>query len=553
MKKLSLLISILLVAFCIKAQVIDESFENGIPEGWTVIDNDGVKDTWLSSDASGVPHTGTYGLAVDTYDSEAPGPSDDWLITPQITVEEGMVASFWARSRSGSYPDAFKVWVSKGDATIENFTIMLLEEGTVPEPYTKYQYTLQENADINVGDQIYIAVQSVTEGSMLYLDDFRVGQPEIGLIMAYTVGDNELDVMFDAPVTDDFVNVADFQLTGTATITFSEASIDADDARIVHLSGASEPMVADFALDNFAHAGVGANYDFYAGVSPISYANLLNTDGTLTKMTATFKGIVLMKLDSRVWIRGAEGAYNGVDTYGSDFAIAVGEPGDEILFTGMVSPYGNQTEIVSPMLITTLSTGNDQYAASEIMGAEIDASLEPDTDPGEKWESTLVTIKNASVESVDAGTFTCTDDEGASYFLVGEHSKFMFFDGSLEESMEVGKKYDITGVVVGREGYRLTPRNIDDIVEATSTAINETNDINVKIYPNPATDYIKVEHFGRANRVVVTDIIGNVIYDANCNGSETQKINLTKASQGVYMVAIMNNNKLVKASKIIKK
>ena len=105
-------------------------FEEGMPEGWTIVDanNDGY--TWCMT--SNIPSTWTYyaSLTLDWYrtgtnaicsgsyinGAGALNP-DEFLVTPQVSIVNGSTFSFWAAATDASYPaDHFGVFVSD-DAT----------------------------------------------------------------------------------------------------------------------------------------------------------------------------------------------------------------------------------------------------------------------------------------------------------------------------------------------------------------------------------------------------------------------------------------------------
>ena len=63
------------------------------------------------------------------------------------------------------------------------------------------------------------------------------------------------------------------------------------------------------------------------------------------------------------------------------------------------------------------------------------------------------------------------------------------------------------------------------------------------VYPNPATDRFTVEGLG-LNHVSVYNTIGQLVFDANCEGNSTV-INLSNVETGVYMVRIATENGMV--------
>lgn len=77
----------------------------------------------------------------------------------------------------------------------------------------------------------------------------------------------------------------------------------------------------------------------------------------------------------------------------------------------------------------------------------------------------------------------------------------------------------------------------------SADGINEAENDNVAVYPNPATDRFTVEGQG-LNHVSVYNTIGQLVFDANCEGNSTV-INLSNVETGVYMVRIATENGMV--------
>ena len=117
--------------------ILDENFDNGLPEGWTTIDADGDGFNWiLGSAAGGVylgqdinlageGHNGSADMMVSgSYSncfSQALAP-DNYLVTPQ--VELGGIFSFWACAQDYMYPgEHFGVAISTtGNSNANDFT-----------------------------------------------------------------------------------------------------------------------------------------------------------------------------------------------------------------------------------------------------------------------------------------------------------------------------------------------------------------------------------------------------------------------------------------------
>jgi hypothetical protein len=62
---------------------------------------------------------------------------------------------------------------------------------------------------------------------------------------------------------------------------------------------------------------------------------------------------------------------------------------------------------------------------------------------------------------------------------------------------------------------------------------------NLHVYPNPFSDFINVANAEMVTRVVITNLIGQVVMDMPMNG---EKINTSNLNKGVYLITFMANN-----------
>ncbi|MFA5417854.1 MAG: lamin tail domain-containing protein, partial [Bacteroidales bacterium] len=342
--------------------------------------------------------------------------------------------------------------------------------------WVEYTYTLVAPA---TADGFRFEVRTYNDnagGGFVYYDDFSVtggGAVTPTILKAYAISATAVDVEYNVAVTTAIAG--SYALTGSAAITFSGATIDGDPT-IVHLTGASSNMTGDNTLDNLADAANSTDFDFYAGITPISFTNSANPGGTLDNVhPATFTGIVSANdVYNNVWVSDAAGAYHGNMIYDNNFdgLVAVG---DNILLSGIYSPYNNLSELVNPVLISTISTGNTPYGPSVINGSAIAETIPANTNPGEQWEGQLVKIENFTVASYDAATFQyrCSWSDGTNtfYFYVGDNVDYHL----LNVILNVGQTYaSITGVVdwfYSGPYYRINPRNQADVsASAAATA-----------------------------------------------------------------------------------
>lgn len=164
--------------------------------GWTMIDNDasptygftgvtfpnsGYTGSFISfnpatttpalTDPEIAPHGGAKFAACIAATTP---PNDDWLITPQSALIEnaGSTVSMWVKTFDDTWGlERYAVWVSTTDVQQASFT--KISAGTyleAPITWTQVTYPL----DAYVGQQIYVAVQCVTNDAFVFmLDDLE--------------------------------------------------------------------------------------------------------------------------------------------------------------------------------------------------------------------------------------------------------------------------------------------------------------------------------------------------------------------------------------------
>src|SRR5690554_2653194 len=100
--------------------------------------------------------------------------NNDWLISPAITLgTTGNEVKFWAKSITFDYgAERFNVLVSTTDTDPASFT--KINDGaytTVQDVWTEFSY----NLDVYAGQQVYIAIQCVSDDAFVFMvDDFSV-------------------------------------------------------------------------------------------------------------------------------------------------------------------------------------------------------------------------------------------------------------------------------------------------------------------------------------------------------------------------------------------
>jgi len=114
----------------------------------------------------------------------------------------------------------------------------------------------------------------------------------------------------------------------------------------------------------------------------------------------------------------------------------------------------------------------------------------------------------------------------------------------------------ITGSTKSLDFY-VMKLDCDGNTEWNSESCSETiNNIEILIYPNPATDILTIklpqDMSERQVDIQIIDMLGRIVLNKSFYDSNTLLINLDNYSKGVYVVNVIQNNLKLKTEKIIK-
>lgn len=412
-----------------------------------------VNITWTTTSTRWIEQTGIPVTAGENYEFKF------WVFdnTPDGRAR---VAVRWFDS-GGSFLDGYY-----GDYSVDDPAWQQMTSGSLQAPVN----AVTASAEVRVYD-----VSGWPGTATVYVDDAEFmnvsGQPPV-IVNAFATGTNTMDVVYDKDIT--AVDPTDYTLSGTTNISFSTATIDGTDPKIVHLSDGNPAMVGDITVDLISDDGIGTSFEFYAGIMPVEYAHATNPGGVMDEThIATFQGIVSADdAFNNIWFADDAGQYNGMLIYGTGFPGSV-DVGDEILFAAFKSEYNNLNEVINPELISVISTGNMPYGPDVIQGSDIEENIPANTSPAEPWEGQLVTIENFTVESYVDFDYTCSWSDGMNtyYFHIGDNVDYQF--GIV--SITVGATYQsITGVIdwyYSGPYYRINPRTQDDLIQVSNPPV----------------------------------------------------------------------------------
>ena len=168
----------------------------GIPTGWTGIDADGDGYQWYGLKDSGTPtiipgHSGTGLMSSASWQTVAFTPNN-WLITPQITIEANGEVEYWVSAQDDLYPgEHYGVYISTTGTNVSDFTLLFEETMTAKSMGTKGDpkginaqgtwYLRTVDLSSYTGD-VYIAFRhfNCTDKFRLNLDDVTVTSEPAG-------------------------------------------------------------------------------------------------------------------------------------------------------------------------------------------------------------------------------------------------------------------------------------------------------------------------------------------------------------------------------------
>ncbi len=223
MKKITFLsVFCLLFTVSLSAQVIfQEDFTNGLTD-WTTLDLDGnipadnvsfITDGWNVLDKNGPD--GNFGgpagdmAAMSTSWYTPAGTSNDWLISPQITLTTNNQVVYEVKAQDPDFPDGYELRISTTGTDPADFTDVLFsiaEEYSPPADETDLYKTRRFNLSDYDGEDVYLAwVNNSTDMFMLIVDNVVVEvapdcQAPLGLEVT-NITDNSADISWSEEVS----------------------------------------------------------------------------------------------------------------------------------------------------------------------------------------------------------------------------------------------------------------------------------------------------------------------------------------------------------------
>ncbi|MDO5655882.1 MAG: choice-of-anchor J domain-containing protein [Flavobacteriaceae bacterium] len=524
MKKTLLLAAIAFASFAnAQTPVFEEDWDGNGPgiSAWTLIDVDGltpapavsyITDAWSVVDKDGAQ--GNFGgpagdhAAASTSWYTNPGTSNDWLISPEITLPESEISVLWqSKAQDPGYRDGYELRLAPNAGnTVEDFTVVLYSTPNDNAVWTDHAVSLAEYA----GTTVRLAwVNNSTDMFVLLVDNISV--EEFSMVAPSCV---TLDLPVDGATDVDPGNAV-----------FSWTPAEGDEI---------------------------ASYSFWLGDSPDALTNI----GSLTATTTPVTGLDYST--TYYW------SIIPTNTAGSPTGCSV------YSFTTIPSPFDPYCGPLSYLIAEPIShvnfAGIDN--ASDPNGAtshEAYFDVTANVNPGETYPITLQGNTAGPYDTyftvfIDWNQNGILNDLGEVYEVAEPLTNSTGADG-LSVTMDITVPAD---AVAGETRMRII-KNYGSLQPdpCLSTTFGQAEDYNVivgtmsvnditaskfSVYPNPAKSVVNLKGFD-AEKVRVYNMLGQEI---RVNFSNNV-VNIEKLPVGNYVLQAENAEGEVKTVKFIKK
>jgi hypothetical protein len=320
---------------------LEEGFEGTAfpPSGWAKMNPDGGTG-WVSINAGTTPIPGWTGgtatsapnggskMAFCTWDTGGPTSNDQWLVTPQVTVETGMLLNFYMRCAYASqYNDNVQVKLSttvNNSPAAFNVTVANISfTSSSSEEWILYTYNLSDY--VPSGTAVYIGFRefvsdNFNDGAAVFIDNVYVGPPT---------------TMAATPITPMFTTTAlGGRVTDTKPFNYTPETHQPDEVSLLpaswdpnHVPTPVQPTSQANLNPGFRN-GVGYGWNAYAAASGISEGpvNVAIPAGTLTSILAVPAATLWMAggdIANGVWYTVSYSAANNSGFYSVDQTTGV--------------------------------------------------------------------------------------------------------------------------------------------------------------------------------------------------------------------------------------
>ena len=583
---------------------LTEDFEGGaMPTGWSqVITNTtshpgtGIPCTWNVNNyvGTGFPPFGTYHIGLWWSESA----QNEWLITPEFVATASTTLAFNTYAFRGSTNgDHYYVKVSLDGGT--TWTVVWDATAQTGE-WTNYSTPIAIDLSAFAGNEIKVAFHAIDGNGqglwyIWFIDNvavtidnkaitfepkdfamFSMVQTSEEALASQVSRDGKEPVVEKAEkafvgynvyldddlVTVDPIDAVEYLFTDLLLGTTYTAGVQS-----VYSSGVSEIVEIEFyilainnvnfTVSNAITEGILEGAEIVVSLDGVEVETLVtDEDGIATlelyegsyTYTVSFEGYQTQDGSFEIVAEGDTDVSVELEPYFTITFNVVDEDAEPILdavvtFAGAASPAGTYTfeRIRGTYTYSVSKTG---YVASAGSVTIVDEDVQEDVVLD--WVRFTVTfnVKNSANDPIEGATITIEDHDPATTNAAGT-AVMQMLNGSYSFSVSHDDYHSHTGefTVSG------APLSHNLTLIAVSTETISWN--NVKLFPNPFSEHITISNPEMVKRVIITNLIGQVVQDIVFNGEET--IETTNLQGGVYLLTIEGINGEKSVRKMIKK
>ncbi len=308
--------------------------------------------------------------------------------------------------------------------------------------------------------------------------------------------------------------------SGNATLTVSVLqNVGTPRTGQIVITGCNDPVTVDVRQESLATQSI-KNIQGEAYTSPYV--------GTFQRISGTVTGVVP---GAGYFVQDAVTAWSGIyvaDTY--NFVLE----GNGVTVDGTVQEVNGFTVINAAYVQLT----NPPVAVTPILMGS------PEEAKSEQFESVLVKIAGAR--------FMGSPNQDGSWEIKTTENNKMTVDKLIYlYQPEDGHFYDVTGVIYGSGSYKIEPRKESDVRDLSKTTpAVALDDPQIRIYPNPFTEYLNIANCNKVARLTITNIAGQVEMDI----AHPQSVVRTPALlSGIHLIRLYSDSGLIRTEKFVKK
>ncbi len=527
------------------------------------------------------------------------GQADRWLITPALTIADATTSlKFFMQSQDPSYLESLNVKISTTDTEKESFTVTALAVSSVPGDMTSYIVPLADYA----GQTIHIAFQLVSNDAFwLNLDDVYVGYVAPNAATLTDIATPSYAPMGEAVnvamtiKNDGSAAITSFSATYTVDGTTSEV-YNATDANVApgatytfthpatYTSSATGTKTFTAAVSAINGSEVAATNDnvtsstiVYNAADAVTRVNILEqftteSCGYCPAGAQRIRQALASRNDNVVWLAHHAGFYTDDLTcsasedltvlYGPDGTYApammvnrvqvdAAEPGP-VVGVGEVSYINSAINIAAEApSFGSVAFENVAYdAASRTVTGTVRMHMNPAYVPASPKISVFYSEDSIVSYSQSGASGAYTHMNAARACLTASFGEVVSFDANGDATYTINytvpanfaaEHATLVAILANHNASNINDCQVINVAETnylTNVGISQASNIELSIFPNPATEVVNIEAEENINSVRVVNTLGQVVYTNNSVNAESMQLNVNDYAAGMYIITV---------------